>query len=251
MKGSDRNRVIEALGDARMSPYLTAAGGNRKEALALYRWSVELTAAIQETLGITEVLLRNAIDRQLQEWNRNSLIREREEEREGSSATSWLLDDPAAPLRSLTRGKRIEAVRRAEKSAGRRPHNHPRHGQPVTHDDALAHTMFNMWKDILPNHAPGADPEKVENRNRVRLWEEAVGNAFPHIEDPSGEKTYWRVAHLHGLRNRVSHMDSLLNVDVLDLANDAFMLVASIDPILRNWLTGTSTVSAVHKKKPQ
>lgn len=111
--------------------------------------------------------------------------------------------------------------------------------------------MFGMWKDILPNHAPGADPEKVENRNRVRLWEEAVGNAFPHIEDPSGEKTYWRVAHLHELRNRVSHMDSLLNVDVLDLANDAFMLVASIDPILRNWLTGTSTVSAVHKKKPQ
>lgn len=241
MQSSTRDTIINAFGSARMSPYLSATGGNKKRALTLYRWSVELTAAIQETLGITEVLLRNAIDGQLQRWN----------DHEKASHTSWLLHEPASPLRSLTQGKRLEAQNRARKSADLRPDSHPRCGQPITHDDVLAHTMFGMWKDILPNHGLNADPNKTENRNRRRLWKEAIERAFPLAEDPTGEKTYWRVTHLHGLRNRVSHMDSLLNVDVLDIINDAFTMVGSIDPALSNWLTGTSTVSAVHARRPK
>ena len=224
-----------------MDPYLTATAGNKKDALALYRWSVQLTAAIQETLGITEVFLRNAIDEHLQKWNENQL----------QHPASWLLQEPAAPLRSLTQGKRIDAQTRAQKSANRRPVNHPRHGLPPTHDDVLAHTMFGMWKDILPNHALGTDQTKTENKNRALLWDETVQNAFPHTQDPLGEETYWHVTHLHDLRNRVSHMDSLLNLDVLDLINNAFQLVRNIDPDLAKWLTSTSTVRAVHAKKPQ
>ncbi|MBC6798104.1 hypothetical protein CRD18_10935, partial (plasmid) [Corynebacterium sp. LK31] len=234
MKSSNRRKIISALGTARIAPYLAAAGGNEKKALSLYRWSVELAASTQEMLGLTEVFLRNAIDAQLQIWNNT----------EKGYQTSWLLHDPASPLRSLTEGKRKSALNLATKSARRRPANHFRHGQQVTHDDVLAHTMFGMWKDILPNHAPDADPLKTENRNRMTLWTGAVINAFPHIEDLNGEKTYWRVAHLHELRNRVSHMDSVLNVDVLDIVNDAFELVGSIDPDLAIWLTGTSTVHA-------
>lgn len=85
-----------------MAPYLTAAGGNKKEALALYSWSVELTAAIQETLGITEVILRNAIDNQLQTWNEKTLSSDQGNKNGGNCTISWLLDTPAAPLRSLT-----------------------------------------------------------------------------------------------------------------------------------------------------
>lgn len=241
MKRSNRKKIIENLGKPRIEPYLEAAEGNEKNALALYRWGVEMTASIQETLGITEVFLRNSIDTQLQKWNSGQL-------EQGS--TSWLLEPPARPLRSLTQGKRTEAIRRAQKSADRRPTNHFRHGQAITHDDVLAHTMFGMWKDILPNHAPNADPGKTENKNRLTLWEKAVKDAFPCIDDSDGEKTYWRVTHLHNLRNRVSHMDSLLNVDILDVTKDAFALAESIDPALASWLTSTSTVSAVHKKRP-
>lgn len=240
MKSGTRDIVISALGRARMEPYLMATGDNKKKALALYRWSVMLTASIQETLGLTEVILRNAIDNKLQDWNN---IQQGE-------TTSWLLHEPASPLRSLTQGKRTEALKRAKKSAELRPSSHPRWQDDVTHDDVLAHTMFGMWKDILPNHADGADPTKTPNSNRMRLWEEALRGAFPHTNDPDGKKTYWHVTHIHGLRNRVSHMDSLLNVDVLDRINDAFTLVRSVDPVLAQWLTGTSTVSAVFSKKP-
>lgn len=240
VKAANRKKIIQALGSARIDPYLTAAGGSEKGALALYRWSVELTAALQEMLGITEVLLRNSMDAQLQKWNNLQC----------GYDTSWLLKEPATPLRSLTQGKRIEANRRAAKTAGCRPVSHFRYGHQVTHDDVLAYTMFAMWKDLLPNHAPNADPAKTENKNRIRLWDEAVKDAFPYAGDLEGAKTYWRVAHLHDLRNRVSHMDSLLNIDILDRVKDAFDLVGSIDPVLYDWLTGTSTVSAIYKKRP-
>lgn len=241
MKSSKRKKIIENLAKPRIEPYLEAVGGNEKNALALYRWGVAMTASVQETLGITEVFLRNSIDTQLQKWNSEKL---------GQPSASWLLEDPARPLRSLTQGKRLEAKRRAQKSADRRPASHFRHGQAITHDDVLAHTMFGMWKDILPNHAPNADPGRTENKNRLTLWEEAVKDAFPRVDDSNGEKTYWRVAHLHDLRNRISHMDSLLNVDILDITKDAFALTESIDPDLATWLTSTSTVSAVHRKRP-
>lgn len=240
MKNNSRETIINALGKARMEPYLLASQDHRKNALSLYEWNIEMSASIQKTLGITEVFLRNAIDAQLQKWNNNELGSER----------SWLLEEPASPLRSLTQGKRKSALGRAQNAADRRHPTHPRHGQPITHDDVLAHTMFGMWKDLLPNHATNADPAKTENLNRERLWNEAIKNAFPCEDDPHGEKTYWRVVHLHSLRNRVSHMDSLLNIDILDYIQNSFQLLGSINPALRDWVTSTSTVRATYKKRP-
>ena len=241
MKPESRDKVLKHLGAARLEPYLAEAGGNKKAALNLYRWSVQLTASVQQLLGLTEVMLRNSIDEQLQLWNNEARAQE----------TSWLLDEPANPLRSLVEDKRKRAHHDAEKALTIRPPGHPRHGDELTHDDVLAHTMFGMWKDLLPNHAPNMSQEDQRNQNRLRMWNESLSAAFPHAEDPDGKKTYWRVAHLHLLRNRVSHMDSLLNVDVDDRANDAFDLVGSIDPVLRNWLTGTSTGSQILNHKPE
>lgn len=235
-----RDTIIKALGEARLQPYLVEAGGNKKHALRLYRWSIELSTAVQAVLGPTEVILRNAIDNTLQQWNSAQYGQER----------SWLLEPPAAPLRSLTSRKREEALRRARKAAERRSSNHPRYGERITHDDVLAHTMFGLWKDLLPNHLPEANPQREGNRNRIRLWDEAIHQAFPYTQDHDGARTFWRVFHLHELRNRVSHMDSLLNTNVHDRTNEAFDLVESINPHVQEWLSGTSTVRSVLRKHP-
>lgn len=110
--------------------------------------------------------------------------------------------------------------------------------------------MFWMWRDLLPNHLPGANPELRANINRTRLWAEAIRYAFPHIDDESGEVTFWRVAHLHRLRNQVSHVEPLLNTDVKSQIQEAFDLVASINPVLAECLTGISKVSTVLAHKP-
>lgn len=235
-----RQEVIEGLSVARMRPYLDRCNGNRKAALNLYRWNGELTAAVQTVLGNTEVILRNAIDSQLQAWNRAQI----------PGANSWLLEDPASPLRSLTAYKRKNALARANEEDKNRPIEHHRYGQKVTHDDVLAQVMFGMWRDLLPNHLPGANPEEDKNKNRRRLWDEALSNAFPHIDDVNGKVTFWRVAHLHRLRNRISHVEPLINVDVKSAIQEAFDLVSSINPSIEQWLTGISQVSDLLKRRP-
>lgn len=239
MKATARHKVIAALHYSRMQPYLDEAGGNEKLALSLYRWHLELTAATQQMLGVTEVILRNAMDAQLLTWNSQQ-----------GGGPSWLLTDPKAPLRSLSAGKRKEALSRAQKAADARDAAHRRYGQNVEHDDVLAQIMFGMWKELLPNHAPGASHTATENKNRARLWEEALRHAFPHQADPDGQLTYWRVAHVHGLRNRVSHMEPLFGVDVRDIIRDATSLINSIDPDVANWATGLNRVSEVLKRRP-
>ena len=239
MTPNPRRKIIEALHESRMRPYLDAAHNNDKHALALYRWHLELTASVQTVLGVTEVFLRNAMDSQLQVWNDN----------ETGGTASWLLSDPASPLRSLSAGKRKQARDRATDDLIARDSGHARHGVPVSHDDVLAHITFGLWKELLPNHQPGAG-NATENANRKRLWDEALENAFQGENDPDGEITFWRVAHLHHLRNRVSHMEPLLTIDVKDKVDEAFRLVRSIDPKLADWLTGVSNVASVLKQRP-
>ena len=120
----------------------------------------------------------------------------------------------------------------------------------MTHDDVLAHITFGLWKELLPNHQPGAG-NTTENANRLRLWNEGLQSAFPSENDPDGETTFWRVAHLHLLRNRVSHIEPLLNVDVRDKVDEAFSLIRSIDRDVANWVTGASKVSVVLKQRPE
>lgn len=239
MRPDSRRKVIASLHLSRMRPYLDAANGNERQALSLYRWHLELTAATQQILGVAEVILRNSIDDQLCQWN----------VRQGGGA-SWLLSPPESPLRSLTAGKRPQAFDRASKEAAAREPGHRRHGQAVKHDDVLAQVMFGMWKDLMPNHSLGASPETTDNKNRRRLWDEALRYAFPHEQDPDGQITYWRVAHMHRLRNRVSHMEPLLDEDVVDLMQEACALVGSIDPDVRNWVTGLNRVPAIVKQRP-
>lgn len=239
MQPKSRAKVIQALHRSRMQPYLDASGGNEKKALTLYSWHTKLTATTQQLLGLTEVVLRNAMDAQLQVWNVAN-----------GGGPSWLLQDPVAPLRSLSSGKRGTAFSQAQKEADGRAVGHKRHGHSLSHDDVLAQVMFGMWKDLLPNHSPNASPVDGANLNRIRLWDEALRCAFPYENDLDGHITYWRVAHMHRLRNRVSHMEPLLSIDVEDLMNEAFDLVRSIDPAVANWVTGVSRVSEVLKERP-
>lgn len=109
--------------------------------------------------------------------------------------------------------------------------------------------MFGLWKELLPNHWPDSG-NTIENGNRIRMWKEALESAFPNVTDPDGELTFWRVSHVHHLRNRVSHMESLLNVDVLDVVQDAFDLLQSIDRDVANWVTGGSKVKPIFKERP-
>jgi len=240
VNSATQQKIITALHQARMQPYLAAKPGKPGEALKLYQWNTRLTAAVQEVLGMTEVVLRNAMDRELQVWN---------DGRTGGTA-SWLLHPPATPLAGLSGDKCKNAVKNAQKEFLARPAGHPRYGVAVSHDDVLAQVMFGLWKELLPDHPPGTVPTGQASINRQRLWVDAVSNAFPHRSDPDGSLTIPRVVRLHQLRNRVSHMEPLINTNVQQRIGDAFKLLGSIDPDVASWISGGSQVAAVLKQRP-
>jgi hypothetical protein len=61
--------IASRLSAPRLTPYLSASGGNVKDALRLYQWNVEISGAFSECLHQFEVVLLNAIDEQLCAWN--------------------------------------------------------------------------------------------------------------------------------------------------------------------------------------
>lgn len=102
----------------------------------------------------------------------------------------------------------------------------------------------------------GIQPGRSDHLRRCRLnsrrllWEEALIHAFPDANDPTGSLTFQRVSRLHSLRNRVGHMEHLLDSKPGKKHRDALLLVQSICPSTMEWLSGVSRVPAILKNCP-
>ncbi|WP_125610008.1 hypothetical protein [Specibacter cremeus] len=117
----------------RLAPYVAASGGNRRQAIQLYQWNISLSGAVYEALHLFEIVLRNAMDKELCRWNAQQTNRTT-----GTAhGEDWLMD-PSHLLQRLTRGGQdIEAAKARAHSATRRRRN-----QPTTHADVLAQLSF-------------------------------------------------------------------------------------------------------------
>ncbi|MGB7365164.1 MAG: hypothetical protein WA931_19230 [Rhodococcus sp. (in: high G+C Gram-positive bacteria)] len=241
--------VNKLLHPVRLATYASRCGNDPYRALELYKWNLQLSASFQQVLAVTEVALRNAIDEQLRTWNAlqphhtpSSVLAQPN----GSHGQHWLLD-PARPLNSLTRDSRRTARKHAEEAEGTRDPAHPRKGAPITHDDILAQLTFGVWPKLLPTK----DSADSNYRGRRILWQQALRHAFPYsVSDPDGYIIADRAGRLHGLRNRVSHMEPLLGVNITARHNDALRLLGTISPEARDWCAGMSTVIEIRRKCP-
>ncbi|MEU1526452.1 hypothetical protein ABZ413_30075 [Nocardia rhamnosiphila] len=236
--------VNKHLHPVRLATYTAHCGNDPFRALELYKWNLQLSASFQQVLAITEVALRNAIDEQLRTWNAS------QHHRTIAGAThsrDWLLD-PARPLNSMTRDSRRTAEKHANEAKDNRDPGHPRKSATVTHDDLLAQITFGVWTKLLPTQ----DTKDQNYRARQILWRQALRHAFPHrpANDPDGIILADRAGRLHGLRNRVSHMEPLLNVHITARHNDALRLLGAISPEVRDWCAGMNTVVEVGRRCP-
>jgi len=235
--------VNKHLHPVRLATYSAYCGNDPFRALELYKWNLQLSAAFQQVLAITEVALRNAINEQLRLWN---ATQPHHTHPGVTHSPDWLVD-PARPLNSMTRDSRRSARKHAEEADDDRDPLHPRKGVPVNHDDMLAQITFGVWTKLLPT----SDTADTNYRGRQILWQEALQHAFPHRgDDPDGYIVASRAGRLHGLRNRVSHMEPLLNVNITARHNDALRLLGAISPEVRDWCSGLSSVIEVRRKCP-
>ncbi|MCR3720829.1 MULTISPECIES: hypothetical protein [Prauserella salsuginis group] len=239
--------VARHLSEPRLSSYVTVAG-NVTDAVRLYRWNVEMSGAIYEALGLVEVVLRNAIDRELQKWN----LARPTPTGEPPYGTNWI-ERPAPPLwgvlnKRTRRGQVVStyatARERAIKDSSHRDPSHPRRHHLPDHDDVVAHTTFATWVRLLP-HKREADGRAGPGPQRG-LWTHALRHAFPYKPDPLVIH-HW-ANRLYLLRNRVAHLEPLVATDVLGYHRSAARLLRAVDPTIGDWYSSISRIPHVLKK---
>ena len=244
--------IFKSLHPSRLAHYRSLSGGQDADALALYEWNIEVAAALQDPLGVAEVAVRHAIDSQLCGWSQQH-----------AGAPEWIDHRAGIPYLSgpnVFTTTRHNLYKAADQSRRARPANHPRHGDAITHDDLVAHVMFGTWANLLPEKfdAGWLDPNGHPVQNQVNLqarrdlWRNCLHGGFPLVQhDPRGYGTGNKVRDLRKLRNRVSHMDSLLYVDVRHQHDRVLLpLLNSISHELRDWVVGRSKVEAVLTQRP-
>lgn len=147
MTRDDLGWTHAAFSPARMTPYLTAARGDRPAAMRLYCWNIEVSAAFYGPLQFLEVTLRNASHAQLCR---------------GFGREDWW-----TAARLTDRGR--QSVEQARAKLDRLGVRHP------SADAIVAELTFGFWVSLLSR---GADRY---------FWVPVLHRAFPGYSGPRRE----------------------------------------------------------------
>lgn len=249
MTQTTAGEAARLIGAARLAPYRQVAGHDLADALALYQWNMQMAAAFQEVLGFVEVSVRNAIDAQLRIWNPG---RGNDVATGGPYPVDWTIN-PAPPLRGLVKRAVVQAQVHAERARDSRHPGHHRKTAAITHDDVVAQLSFSLWPKLLP------DPQKALSGN-PNLWSAALVHAFPQaagnsanqvLAVPAVKLVHDRLIRLVKLRNRVAHMEPLLDVNIAARLTDCLQVLGYMSPQARDWCAGVSRVTAVGNARPE
>jgi hypothetical protein len=195
----------------RMGSYLTASGGDLPTALALYEWNTRASGAVMQTVAMAEVLIRNALDRELTAW--------------ASARSTVLAWFDLAPLDSRGAADIASARRRATNN-GRRPQDHGK---------IVSELSFGFWRYL------------VASRYLTTLWLPALARAFPD-GDPNVTARRSQVERLMGdvgfLRNRAAHHRPLHRRDLGRDYRAVVTLCGWLDADAGAWVAVKSTIPA-------
>lgn len=214
----------------RLAPYV-AETDTLSGAIQLYRWNTELSGAVYEALHVFEVFLRNAIDEKLCHWNAAQL----DPAHGRPHSSDWLLD-PATPLDRIAGRDIPDARRRASKSTRRRPHGQ----RDPRHEDILAAMSLGTWRFVLPGR---------NDAGKQKIWNEALQGAFPHLTRTPLQLER-AVDGVYRLRNRVAHLEPLINSNVPAQLTNMRTVIGAIDPQLLSWFSSTERITPVLRDRP-
>jgi hypothetical protein len=167
--------IDRTLSRARLSRYLTAAGGNDEQALQLYEKNLALSEALFGVLHGLEIALRNSIHHVMsaattrEDWYRNGL------------PLPW----PTISNLSFT-VPMIGMIEDARENAGLRA--------PI--GKVIAELTFGFWPSML-------------SKRFDLLWDPCLHKAFPHVTKPR-RIVHWRLELIRRLRNRIAHHERIL-----------------------------------------
>ncbi|UTM40108.1 hypothetical protein MX572_26025 (plasmid) [Rhodococcus pyridinivorans] len=214
---STRDELVSLLTLERLAPYLRESDGNIDLALDLYSWNAAIAAASMEVVAYIEVMLRNAVDRELSRYAH-------EEQRK----LPWFLVPSITGESHDAISKSIEATR--TRLRGLSAHRDSR-------DQIIAGLSFGFWTELFGS--------KHED-----LWRAALSNALPGTPAGRRKNVTAKLERLRPFRNRLAHHDSLLSQDVLFQLEEMLTLAEWMSPGARTWLERHEKVSDLYRQRP-
>lgn len=208
--------IVYFLSEPRIATYVTACSGSSASALKLYEANARVGGAAFTALHYFEVILRNAIDRELRSWNENA-----------RSTPDWTLD--AAPLLLAVIGlERLQEARaNAKRAVG--------HRRTPTHDDVVAQLSLGTWRFLLPSQ---------HHQGKQQLWDQALEAAFPNRHDVSAAQIAKSVSIVYDFRNRIAHHEPIFNLDLRGKRRAMREVLQVIGVDARKWFVAHDPLSA-------
>lgn len=204
-----------ALSPERLHPYLDAAGGDRQSALRLYLWNTAVSAAFYGPLQGLEVVLRNAIHRQLVE-------------RYGAAWYTNLDTD-------LDRG----ALGRIRQAMADLTRDGPSEDIPLI----LATLSFGFWVSLLGS---GGRLESGRKANyEMTLWRPALRQVFAHCAKLTRRQAHGPLNELRILRNRIAHHEPIFARNLPAYHAQILEVMGWISPGVRTWVAHHSRLPAL------
>lgn len=205
-----RRTMVGLLSAPRMSTYLSACGSDVERAVELYRWNLDISMALFESIHYLEVAARNRIDGALTAL--------------AGPGYDWLDAPPNVPLNAGTQ----QRIGLARSYAGR-------NGRTPTHGHVIAEITFGFWPYLF-----------ASNYNST-LWAPALKAAFPAATRADLQN---RLKNVADLRNRIGHHEPLIALDTASEYEHVLELAELVEPRLGWWIDSTSRVAAVNKQRP-
>lgn len=217
----DYQRIIEAFSPARMANFLSEANGDPEKSLELYQWSQSMASAAWTIISHLEVLLRNAIDREL-----STKYGDR-----GTRIPWFLRHDVLLPEDREAALKIMSGLS----------------GVELTADQVIAHTWFGFWRRLFSD-------------SYAKLWETCLYRVFRGDEQgteskykpcfPSRKDVSRELEAVRKFRNRVAHHEPLIHVRIPTEINRLLSLARAISPEAAAWMSNRTFWKEMYARRP-
>lgn len=212
----DYRALSQLLTAERLGSYLHWSGGDLEAAFALYEWNMSASAAVMHTTGMVEVVVRNAMDRALQDL---------------ATARGWSSWFDRAPLDQRGRADIRKARERATRFGS----------QPEVHGKVVAELTLGFWRYL------------AASRYLTALWTPALFRAFPagpvdKLQEQRQVDRYLK--NLLLVRNRAAHHEPIHRRNLGRDLDAAVAVTSWVDPNAGDWVADLSTLGRVVDAKP-
>ena len=207
--------IEAALSPERLQPYLDAAGGDREGVLRLYLWNTAVSAGFYGPLQGLEVVLRNAIHRQLSELY----------------GPAW--------YGNLDVGFDRGALGRIRQTISELT----RDGHTSDAPQIVATLSFGFWVSLLGS---GGRLESGRKANyEMTLWRPALRQVFAYRATLTRRQAHGPLNELRILRNRIAHHEPIFARNLTADHARILEVLGWISPGVRTWTAHHSQLPAL------